>query len=308
MAPRIRTLASRDARMASILEPEVVSRLRNMELRARLVVEGFLQGLHRSPYHGFSVEFAEYRQYIPGDAPRYVDWKVYAKTDRYYVKVFEEETNLKGVILLDKSASMGFAGKGISKLRWGSMLAAALAFLMIKQQDAAGLVLFDDAIRELIPARSVRGHLYQLLRTLEHAQPSERTKVSATLHAVAERLRRRGLCILISDLFDDPDAVLRGLKHFRHRQHEVIVFHVLDDLERSFDYRDEARFIDLETQQEIRTQPWFVKRDYQARVEEWSHDLARRCREHFIDYVPMTTSTPFDRALLAYLNKRSLLG
>jgi len=308
VAPRIRTLASRDARMGSFLEPEVVSRLRNMELRARLVVEGFLQGLHRSPYHGFSVEFAEYRQYIPGDAPRYVDWKAYAKTDRYYVKVFEEETNLKGMILLDKSASMGFAGKGISKLRWGSLLAAALAFLMIKQQDAAGLVLFDDAIRELIPARSVRGHLHQMLLALEHAQPSDRTKVSETLHAVAERLRRRGLCILISDLFDDPEAVLRGLKHFRHRQHEVIVFHVLDDLERSFDYRDEARFVDLETQQEIRTQPWFVKREYQQRVEAWSRDLARRCREQFIDYVPMTTSTPFDRALIAYLNKRSLLG
>jgi uncharacterized protein (DUF58 family) len=308
VAPRIRTLASRDARMASFLEPEVVSRLRNMELRARVVVEGFLQGLHRSPYHGFSVEFAEYRQYIPGDAPRYVDWKVYAKTDRYYVKVFEEETNLKGVILLDKSASMGFAGKGISKLRWGSLLAAALAFLMIKQQDAAGLVLFDDAIRELIPARSVRGQLYQVLRSLEHVQPSDRTKVSEALHAVAERLRRRGLCILISDLFDDPEAVLRGLKHFRHRQHEVIVFHVLDDLERSFDYRDEARFVDLETQQEIRTQPWFVKREYQQRVEAWSRELAQRCREQFIDYIPMTTSTPFDRALLAYLNKRSLLG
>jgi len=308
VAPRIRTLASRDARMASFLEPEAVSRLRNMELRARFVVEGFLQGLHRSPYHGFSVEFAEYRQYIPGDAPRYVDWKVYAKTDRYYVKVFEEETNLKGVILLDKSASMGFAGKGISKLRWGSLLAAALAFLMIKQQDAAGLVLFDDAIRELIPARSVRGQLYQVLRTLEHVQPSDRTKVSEALHAVAERLRRRGLCILISDLFDDPEAVLRGLKHFRHRQHEVIVFHVLDDLERSFDYRDEARFVDLETQQEIRTQPWFIKREYQQRVEAWSRELSQRCREQFIDYVPMTTSTPFDRALLAYLNKRSLLG
>jgi len=308
VAPRIRTLASRDARMSSFLEPEVVSRLRNMELRARFVVEGFLQGLHRSPYHGFSVEFAEYRQYIPGDAPRYVDWKVFAKTDRYYVKVFEEETNLKGVVLLDKSASMGFAGKGISKLRWGSLLAAALAFLMIKQQDAAGLVLFDDAIRALIPARSVRGQLYQVLLALEHARPSDRTNVSEALHAVAERLRRRGLCILISDLFDDPEAVLRGLKHFRHRQHEVIVFHVLDDLERSFDYREEARFVDMETQHEIRTQPWFVKCDYQQRVEAWSRDLSQRCREQFIDYVPVTTSTPFDRALLAYLNKRSLLG
>jgi uncharacterized protein (DUF58 family) len=279
-----------------------------MELRARLVVEGFLQGMHRSPYHGFSVEFAEYRQYIPGDAPRYVDWKLFGKTDRYYVKVFEEETNLKGVLLLDKSASMGFAGRGVSKLHWGSMLAASLAFLMIRQQDAAGLVLFDDAIREYVPPRSVRGQMFQILRTLEHVTPSEHTRVSTALHGMAERLRRRGLCIVISDLFDDAEAVIKGLKHFRHRQHEVIVFLVLDDLERTFYYRDEARFVDLETGQEIRSQPWFVKKDYRARVDAWMQDLARQCREHRIDYVPVTTSTPFDRALLAYLNKRSQMG
>jgi uncharacterized protein (DUF58 family) len=307
MAQKLRT-ATRDERVARFLDPEVVSRLRHMELRARLVVEGFLQGMHRSPYHGFSVEFAEYRQYIPGDAPRYVDWKVYGKTDRYYVKVFEEETNLKGVVLLDKSASMGFAGKGVTKLRWGSMLAASIAFLMIKQQDAAGLVLFDDAIREYVPPRSVRGQMFQLLRTLELVAPSERTRLSTALHGMAERLRRRGLCILISDLFDDTESVMRGLKHFRHRQHEVIVFHVLDDLERSFDYSDEARFVDMETGQEIRSQPWFVKKEYRARVDHWMRDLARQCREHQIDYVPVTTSTPFDRALLAYLNKRSQLG
>jgi uncharacterized protein (DUF58 family) len=299
---------ARDGRVTRFLDPEVVSRLRNMELRARLVVEGFLQGMHRSPYHGFSVEFAEYRQYIPGDAPRYVDWKLFGKTDRYYVKVFEEETNLKAVLLLDKSASMGFAGAGVSKLQWGSMLAASLAFLMIRQQDAAGLVLFDDAIRDYVPPRSVRGQMFQLLRTLEHVRASDHTRVSTALHGMAERLRRRGLCVVISDLFDDTDAVIKGLKHFRHRQHEVIVFHVLDDLERTFDYREEARFVDLETGQEIRSQPWFVKKDYRARVESWMQDLARQCREHRIDYVPVTTSTPFDRALLAYLNKRSQMG
>ena len=307
MAQQVRNPAG-DGRVSGFLDPEVVSRLRHMELRARLVVEGFLQGMHRSPYHGFSVEFAEYRQYMPGDAPRYVDWKVYGKTDRYYVKVFEEETNLKGAILLDKSASMAFAGAGISKFRWGSMLAAALTFLMIKQQDAAGLVLFDDKIREYIPPRSVRGQMFQVLRALEHAAPSEQTQLSTALHGMAERLRRRGLCIVISDLFDDTDAVIRGLKHFRHRQHEVIVFHVLDDLERSFDFRDEARFIDMETKQEIRSQPWFIKKDYRARIDAWMADLSRQCREHRIDYVPVTTSTPFDRALMAYLNKRSQLG
>ncbi|HZL86701.1 MAG TPA: DUF58 domain-containing protein [Candidatus Krumholzibacteria bacterium] len=308
MAPKTHRLNAPGPEGRRLLEPEVVSKLRNMELRARLVVEGFIQGLHRSPYHGFSVEFAEYRQYMPGDSPRFVDWKVYAKTDRYYMKVFEEETNLKCVILLDKSASMGFAGKGITKLRWASLLAASLGFLMLKQQDATGLVMFDDQIRDYIPARSVRAQLHEMLGRLERVQPSDRTNVSDALHAMAERLKRRGLVVLISDLLDDPAKILNGLQHFRHRQHEVLVFHVLDDLERTFDYSQEARFVDLETGREIRTQPWFIKAEYRQKVESWMQHLARECRRHLIDYVPMTTSTPFDLALLAYLNKRSHLG
>jgi len=308
MAPRGSQYESGAARGRGLLEPEVVSRLRNMELRARLVVEGFIQGLHRSPYHGFSVEFAEYRQYMPGDSLRNVDWKVEDKNNRYYVKIFEEETNIKCTILLDKSASMGFGGAGITKLRWASLLGAALSFLMLKQQDATGLVIFDDQIRDYLPARSVRAQMHQMLARFEKVQPSERTNVSGALHRMAERLRRRGLVVLISDLFDDPVAILNGLKHFRHRQHEVLVFHVLDDLERTFDYKDEARFIDLETQREIRTQPWFIKREYRRQVEDWMRDLSRQCREHLIDYVPMTTSTPFDLALLAYLTKRGHLG
>jgi len=308
MSPRVSKLSSKDEQVRQFLQPEVVSKLHNMEIRARLVVEGFIQGLHRSPYHGFSVEFAEYRQYIPGDEPRFVDWKLFGKTDRYYVKVFEEETNLKGMILLDKSASMGFQGSGITKLRWGSLLAAALSYMMIKQQDASGLVVFDDDVRTFLPARSVRGHLYQILKQLEGVDPSERTKIGTALHHMAERLKRRGLVILISDLFDDPKAIMNGLKHFRHRQHEVLVFHVLDDLERTFDYKEEARFVDMETNQEIRSQPWFVRGEYQERVDSWTSSLARQCREQHIDYVPMTTSAPFDLALMAYLNKRAHLG
>jgi uncharacterized protein (DUF58 family) len=308
MAQGTHRFGTRDGRVQRLLDPEVVSRLRNMELRARLVVEGFIQGLHRSPYHGFSVEFAEYRQYMPGDPPRFVDWKVYAKTDRYYLKVFEEETNLKCVILLDKSASMGFAGEGISKLRWSSLLAAALGFLTLKQQDATGLVVFDDQIRDYVPARSVHAQLHEILGRLERVQPSERTNISSALHVMAERLRRRGLVVLVSDLFDDPEEILNGLQHFRYRQHEVLVFHVLDELERSFDYKQEARFVDLETRREIRSQPWFIKDEYQQRVAAWQQHLARECRQRLIDYVPMTTSTPFDLALLAYLNKRSHLG
>ncbi|UCE02346.1 MAG: DUF58 domain-containing protein [Candidatus Latescibacterota bacterium] len=308
MADKAQSTRPRRESARGFLAPEVVSRLRNMELRARLVVEGFIQGLHRSPYHGFSVEFAEYRQYMPGDSPRFVDWKVYAKTDRYYVKVFEEETNLKCNILLDKSASMGFEGKGISKLRWASMFAAALAFLMVKQQDASGLVIFDDQIRDYLPARSVRAQMHEMLTRLEHVEASEKTNISAAMHRMAERLTRRGLIVLISDLFDDPDEIMNGLKHFRHRQHEVLVFHVLDDLERTFDYKDEARFIDLESRREIRSQPWFIKQEYQQRVENWMKSLSKQCRERMIDYVPMTTSTPYDLALMAYLNKRSHLG
>ena len=293
---------------SDFLRPEVVSRIEHMDLRARLIVEGFIAGLHRSPYHGFSVEFAEYRQYGPGESARNVDWKIYAKTDRYWVKVFEDETNLRATLLLDRSGSMGYAGEGgVSKLRWGSLLCAALAWLLVKQRDAVGLALFDERVSEYLPHRSVKRHLFHVLRNLEGAAPGARTGISRALHELAELVTRRGLVVLVSDLLDDPGEVTDGLRHFRHRGHEVIVFHVLDAREVDLDFRGETRFRDLETGETLRTQPWFVRGDYRRSVEEWRRTIGRRCVEHGIDYVPVTTATSFDEALAAYLGKRRRL-
>lgn len=286
------------------LRPETVSRLANMELRARLIVEGFIAGLHRSPYHGFSVEFAEYRQYNAGESTKNIDWKIYAKTDRYYLKVFEDETNLRGTLLLDRSASMDFSGGGVTKLRYGAMLCAALSYLMIKQRDAAGLALFDDRIGEIVPHRSARRHLFRLLRTLENVEPGGKTGISRALHEMAERIHRRGLVVLVSDMIDEPEEVINGLKHFRHRGHELIVFHLLDPLELSLDYGGEVTFVDRETGEKLRSQPWFVRKEYRRSVGEWTSYLERRCMENAIDYNLVTTSTPFDEALVRYLGKR----
>jgi uncharacterized protein (DUF58 family) len=259
------------------LDPEVVSRVANMELKARLIVEGFIAGMHRSPYHGFSVE---------------------------------EETNLKSTILLDKSGSMGFTSREdrVDKLTYGSLLAASIAFLLIRQQDAVGLALFDDQIQALLPHRSVRKHLWFLLENLDRVEPGAQTRISPALHYIAERIRRRGLIILISDLMDDPDKVLLGLKHFRHRKHEIIVFHVLDPRELDLDYRDEVEFRDLETERRVRVEPQFLRREYAERVQEWLTKLDRGCKGHQIDYNLLRTDTPFDQALTAFVNKRFRMG
>jgi len=289
------------------LKPEVISKLSGMEMKARLVVEGFIAGLHRSPYHGFSVEFAEHRQYMPGDPLRNIDWKVYGKTDRYFVKEFEEETNLKAYLLLDISGSMGYSSNEISKLEYGSYLSAALSYLMLKQRDSVGLVIFDQKIQKYIPPKSTLSHLHNLLRELDKLSPSEPTNVSSTLHQMAERIKRRGLIILLSDLFDQPEQIISGLKHFRHKKHEVIVFHILDPKELNFAFEDEAVFTDLETKEEIMTSPWQIRKEYQERLKSLLNRYTLECRESMIDYVLLDTSVPFDRALFSYLNKRERL-
>jgi uncharacterized protein (DUF58 family) len=296
---------------STLLDPEVLGRLQSLDLIARSLVEGFLVGLHRSPYHGFSVEFAEYRQYIPGESTQHIDWRVYGKTDRHYVKIFQEETNLQAHLLLDVSASMaapGFEGR-MSKLRYGRLLAAGLSYLLLKQNDAVGLVTFDERIREIIPPRSSRRQLHHLLARLEQSAPGERTHVGRVLGETADRLWRRGLVVVISDLIDEPDDVLRGLKHFRHRQHEVLVLHVLDPREVDLDLDREARFVDPEGRlAPVLTQPWHLREGYRQAVDAWRLRLKRECGAHQIDYVPLTTDTPFDVALLAYLTKRARLG
>lgn len=276
-----------------------------MELRARLVVEGFITGLHKSPYHGFSVEFAEHRQYMPGDEIRHIDWKILGKTDRYYIKQYEEETNLKSYILLDASRSMAFASEGnISKIQYASYLAAALSYMMIKQQDAVGLAVFDETISTFLPPHATKGYLRQILIALERTTASNRTAAGKAFHMVADRIRRRGLVIIISDLLDNPDEILAALKHFRHKKNEVIVMHVLDPMERSFAYDSHAVFKDMETSDQLMTEPWQIQNAYREEMAAFLEKYKRECRENYVDYVLLDTRTPFDTALAEYLSKR----
>jgi uncharacterized protein (DUF58 family) len=333
------TARIREADSRNFLDPRMVGKLQRLDLIARLVVEGFLTGLHKSPYHGFSVEFAEHRQYMPGDPVRGVDWKVFAKSDRYYIKQFEEETNLRAHILIDTSTSMLFRGdpallrrkrgKGdarggapvtdaaeVSKLRYAIDLAAALAYLMIQQQDAVGLLLFSDRIHRLVPPRSARTHLRILLRELEvearraaarHAQEDEprRTRIGECLGYLAERVPRRGLIILMTDFWDaNQEEAMTALKHFRHHQSEVVVFHLQDPAEVEFPYREEGLFRDVETGEQLNVLPWEVAKEFRRRLDERVSFYKRGCSENRIDYEQVLTSTPFDTALLRYLEKR----
>jgi len=302
-----------------LLEPQFLSKLQGLDLIARMIVEGFLTGLHKSPYHGFSVEFAEHRQYMPGDPIRHVDWKVYAKSDRFYIKEYEQETNLRAYLMLDVSSSTPFAEEGrLEKIRYGTYLAAALAYLMLQQQDAVGLLLFSDRIHKIIPARSARTHLRILFREMETELQGalgggakgemRRTDVGPCLEELAECTPRRGLMILISDLWDtNPGRVMRALKHFRHLQHEVVVIHLQDPREIRFDYRDETIFIDMETGERLSLQPWEIRKDYRRLMDERIEFYRKECGANRIGYERILTDTPFDVALLRYLEKRSRL-
>ncbi len=290
------------------LDPEIVSRLKGMEMRARMVVEGFIAGLHKSPYHGFSVEFAEHRQYMPGDNIRDIDWKVYGKSDRFYIKQYEEETNLKGYLLLDCSASMAYRSDDrISKLDYAGMLCGALSYMMLRQRDAVGLVTFDQKIRRYIPPRSKSGHLHVMLNEIARQTPSDTTDVSVALHEMAERIKRRGLVIILSDLLDEAERIISGLKHFRYNNHEVIVFHILDPRERDFAFPREAVFKDMETGEELTTLPYQIKKDFAAQVKAFAEEISLSCRQSNIDYFPIDTAMPFDKALYAFLSKRERL-
>ena len=295
--------AARDLRF---LDPAIMSRLGTMELKARTVVEGFLSGLHRSPYKGFSVEFAEYRQYLPGDDLSTLDWKVYARTDRYYVKKYEEETNLECHLLLDQSASMAYRGTApMSKLEYGSVLAGSLAFLMHRQRDATGLIAFDEQIRFRLPAASRPGHLHALLLALERLQVGQRSDVARPLHQLAEALLKRSLVVLISDLLDDPEPVIKGLKHLRFRGTDVVVFQVLDPDELTFPFRGASKFKDLETAQEVVADPARARTAYLRELTGLTLQYDRELRGAGIDYVQLDTSQPLDFALLTYLSARS---
>ena len=291
-----------------ILTPDIISRLNNLSLKARFVVEGFIVGLHKSPYHGFSVEFSEHRAYGAGDEIRHVDWKLWGKTDRFFIKQFEEETNLKSYLLVDQSLSMTYKSKNMTKLEYAQILAASLGYLMLKQQDAVGLTLFDDRIRVNIPARSKRSHLNIILSQMQNIIAGPETTIAPVLHKTAEAIKIRGLIILISDSFDDPDKVLSGLQHFRYKGHEVIVFHVLDPQELTLDFTQRTRFRDMESGEEIVTDPWHIQSDYQKSMEQFCDYIKSNCRQKNIDYVQLSTDLPLDMALSEYLIKRKRIG
>jgi uncharacterized protein (DUF58 family) len=287
------------------LKPEVVAKLKGIDLKARLVVEGFLAGLHRSPYKGFSVEFTEHRPYMPGDEPKRIDWKVYAKTDRFVVREYEEETNLRAYLVLDASGSMSYATGKVSKLEYASMLAASLAYLLLHQKDSAGLITFSDKINTYVPPRSTPAHLNALLHQLAVVKPGGDTNIAGTFHQLAERVKRRGLVIIMSDLWDEPQAVLTALRHFRHKKHEVLVFHIQDPNEREFAFRTPVVLRDMETGREMTVDPRLLREQYQKDFDGFFAAFERGCREAAIDYHRVTTDTPFDRALFSYLERRS---
>ncbi len=254
------------------------------------------------------MEFAEHRAYGSGDEIRHIDWRLYGKTDRLYVKRYEEETNLRSHLILDTSRSMQYTSGEVTKLQYGNYLVAALSYLMINQQDAAGLAQFDDKVRSFIHPKSTPGHLNTLLSRLDDETAGKDTQIEPVLHKMAERIKKRGLVVLISDLFDEPENIMSGLKHFRHNKQEVIVFHILDRKELDFDFNSRTKFLDMETGEEITTEPWHIRSNYNDLIKDLQDYYRCECRQHRIDYVCLFTDQNLDIGLTEYLNKRKKLG
>jgi uncharacterized protein (DUF58 family) len=289
-------------------DPEVLRRISRLDLRARRVVEGFVSGLHRSPYHGFSVEFAEHREYVPGDDIRHVDWKVYGRADRYFIKQYEEETNLRAWMLVDCSESMRYSSRGMTKYEYGLTLAASLMVLLLRQQDAVGLALFDSEIRRLVPASARPAHLRAMLSVADAVKPDRKTDVGAIFHRFAEETKRRGLIVLVSDLFAPAEEILSGLEHLRYRRHEVIVFHVLDPQELDFRFGSNTMFKGLEDLGDLLAEPRALRKAYREAAGRFISTVRRGCNDLRIDYELLRTTDPLDIALSRYLSSRSRAG
>lgn len=287
------------------LKPEVIQTVARLDLRARFIVEGFLAGLHASPFHGFSVEFSEHRRYTQGDDPKDIDWLVYAKTDRYYIKKYQAETNITGYLLMDLSESMAYTYRQeLTKFDYSICLAAALAYLMIHQQDPVGLITFDEKIQGSLPARSKRTQLGNILATLSAAKPAGLTEVATNLRRIAAMIRHRSLIMLFSDLLTDADPVIESLHLLRHAGHDVILFHVLDEAEVTFPFDGMVDLKDPESGDNLVLDAAGMRADYQETVEEMRGKYRRECMSMGADYVALDTSMQFDRALVEYLSQR----
>ncbi|HEU5119188.1 MAG TPA: DUF58 domain-containing protein [Isosphaeraceae bacterium] len=300
---------STDASANLELDPSAVARFGRLELLARLVVEGVMSGLHKSPFKGFSVEFAEHRQYGPGDEIRHIDWRAFGKTDRYFVKEYEEETNLRAYLVVDSSGSMGYAGKTVSKFEYARQMAAVLAYLMIGQRDAVGLVTFDSSVKAMIPPRSAPGHFSVLCNALEKTEVGGETPLSGILHTLADRIRRRGLVVILSDGFDKLDDLRNALRHLWHQRHEVLFLQVLAPEEEEFPFRRPARFRNLENLgQALRIDPTALRNLYLERFRAHCEGLKNEVRGMRADYHPVSTARAPDRVLLDYLSARAGQG
>jgi len=288
------------------LDPQTLAKLKGLELRARSIVEGYVSGVHRSPYHGFSIEFAEHREYSPGDDLRYVDWKVFGKSDKFYLKQYEEETNLVAYMLLDTSESMRYKSDAaaLSKLEYAQCVAGALSYLVLQQQDSVGLATFDSEIRALVRPSSNPSHLKQLVHVMEQCEPQKKTRTGPIFHDLAERLKRRGVVLVLSDLFDDVTSMLAGLKHFRHRRHDVIVFQVLDPAELDFPFRDTTLFRGLEQLPDVLTDPRALRTAYLDEFGRFLQSVRKGCRGQRIDYLLLRTDQSLEVAISSYLAAR----
>ncbi len=296
------------------LDPFVVSKLKNIEIKAKLIVEGFITGMHKSPYHGFSVEFAEHRPYNAGESLRNIDWKVFSKTDKLFSKRYEEETNLRCQVVLDVSDSMRYPTEGISKLEYGSYLAAALQYLMIQQRDAAGMTLFDDDLRYFAPAKSRYSYLMPIFAKLEEVVAQKdyftrRTATAKVLHQIAMKFHRRSFVVLITDLFDDQeksDDLFKSLRHLKHEKHEVLVFHLLDrKTEENFDFPNRPVILrDLESGEKVEVQPQQIREDYREAMRKYKARFKQRCYEYGMDFIEVDIAKPYDKVLTDYLVKR----
>ena len=305
-------MQKQDVQNQKYLDPVALAKVRSLEMQARLIVEGYLSGMHKSPYHGFSVEFAQHREYVPGDDLKHLDWKVYSRTGRFYLKQYDEETNLACWLVVDTSESMRY-GSGptdedgqplVSKYDYACMAAAALAYLILGQQDSAGLVTFDNQVRQLVRPSSQPSHLKQMIACLNKGAGRERTSLAPIFHDLAERVTRRGIVVILSDLFDEPADLMRGLEHLRHKRHEVIVMHVLDRAELSFPFQEATLFRGLEQYPELLTDPRALREGYLEQIGGFITQLQRSCLSRNIDYVQLPTDTSLGQALTGYLAHR----
>ncbi|MHB8899505.1 MAG: DUF58 domain-containing protein [Thermoguttaceae bacterium] len=293
---------------ASWIDPKTLMRIKSLQLRAKVVVEGFYSGMHRSPYHGFSVEFSEYRQYSPGDDPRYLDWKLYARTDRYYLKRFEDETNLRCHLLVDMSRSMGFGSAGYTKADYARTAAATLAYFLTLQRDAVGVLAFDEGVAEYLPPRYRPGHMHRLMLALERPLAGSATDLSRPLERIAELVTRRGLVVLISDLLAPIETLQSRLGYLHSRGHEVVVFRILDPGEVAFDFERPAMFHDLESGRELYVDPAAARQEYRRRFEDHRQRIRQACIAMGIDLHEATTDRPLELALFDFLNSRMKRG